>query len=449
MENLRELALDMLVEILEKGSYSHIIIRNVLDKYDYWEYRDKAFVKRLTEGTIERLIQIDYVLNQFSKVPVNKMKPIIRNLMRMSTYQLLFMDSIPDSAVCNEAVKLAGKRGFRGLAGFVNGVLRNVARNRETIVYPQRDKNLLKALSIQYCMPEWLVKMWLSTYGEEKTERILQSLLEEKPITLRRREKVTQQEDENWRKDLAERHGKLIPHPYLSYAFQLEGGESVRELPGYEEGLFAIQDVSSMLVSEAAGLHGNEYVIDVCAAPGGKTVHAAEKLDRSGFVLARDLSENKVAMIRENCNRMGCQNVQIEAFDACIPDENQIGRADVVLADLPCSGLGILGKKRDIKHRITEENLKELELLQRKILNVVWQYVKPGGLLLYSTCTINRGENQNMVKWFTDNYPFEQESLAPFLPEVLRKDCEAGMLQLLPGIHETDGFFLARLRRKG
>ena len=177
MENTRELALDILMEILENGSYSHLVIRNVLDKYNYSDTRDKSFVKRITEGTLERLIQIDYILNEFSKVPVSKMKPLIRNLMRLSVYQLLFMDSVPASAVCNEAVKIAGKRGFRGLSGYVNGVLRNVARNREQINYPDINKNRQKALSVQYSMPEWLIAMWEKSYGEETTVGLLEGLL--------------------------------------------------------------------------------------------------------------------------------------------------------------------------------------------------------------------------------------------------------------------------------
>lgn len=448
MDNVRELVLDMLMEILEKGSYSHLVIRNVLDKYDYCEYRDKAFVKRLTEGTLERLIQIDYILNQFSKVPVSKMKPLIRNLMRMSVYQILFMDTVPDSAICNEAVKLAGKRGFKGLQGFCNGVLRNISRNKDKIVYPNKNKNVAEALSVRFSMPLWLVDMWLAQYGEEKTEEILTALLQVHPVTLRLRENLSEEQRQQWIKAMEEKHFKISQHAYLPYAFLLEEAEGLRQLPGYEEGLFTVQDVSSMLVAEAAGLAGNEQVMDVCAAPGGKAMHAAEKLKDGGRVLARDLSEYKVSLIRDNSNRMGYKNLEMQVYDSGVLDESMIEQANVVFADLPCSGLGILGKKRDIKYRITPETLTELEELQRNLLNVIWQYVKPDGVLIYSTCTINPGENQGMVKWFTDNYPFELESLSPFLPESLRLEGKSGMLQLLPGIHETDGFFLARLRRK-
>lgn len=456
MENSRELILDMLMEILEKGTYSHLVIRDVLDKYNYIDHRDKAFIKRVTEGTLERKLQIDFILDRFSKVPVSKMKPLIRNLMRMSVYQLLFMDSIPDSAVCNEAVKLAGKRGFRGLSGFVNGVLRNIARNRHKIDYPN--------LSLRYSMPEWLVKMWSNAYGEEKTHCILEGLLEEHPVTIRLKESLSSAQKEDWLKALEREKVKVSSHPYLPYAYQVENTEGVRNLPGYEEGCFAVQDVSSMLVTEVAGA-GKEgisdgqtgddkrvtrlLVVDVCAAPGGKSLHMAEKLGECGEIHSRDLTEHKVSLIRDNIERMGYKNITAEVFDASITDESLIEKADVVLADLPCSGLGIMGKKRDIKYRITPETLKELEGLQRQLLHVVWQYVKPGGVLIYSTCTINPGENQEMVRWFLKEHPFTLESLAPFLPEMLQEEGMEGMLQLFPGIHETDGFFLARMRRKG
>ena len=465
MENIRELILDMLMEILEKGAYSHLTVRDVLNKYDYIDSRDKAFVKRVTEGTLERRIQIDYILDQFSKVPVSRMKPLIRNLLRMSVYQLLFMDSIPDSAVCNEAVKLAGKRGFKGLSGFVNGVLRNIARNKQKISYPHPEKEKYKYLSVWYSMPEWLIEMWLSAYGEEKTLLMLKGLLREHPVTVRLKESLSREQKEQWLADLAGEGIRAKQHCCLPYAYQLSGMEGVQNLPGYEQGYFMVQDVSSMLVTEAAGISAGEerqgsadvakmawpgagmLVVDVCAAPGGKSLHMAEKLAEKGKVLSRDLTEYKVSLIRDNIKRMGCENIEAQVYDALVLDESLKEKADIVLADLPCSGLGIMGKKRDIKYRMNHKALKELEQLQRKILDVVWQYVKPGGTLIYSTCTINPGENNKMVQWLTENYPFELQSLAPFLPETLKAEGAGGMLQLFPGIHETDGFFLARLKR--
>lgn len=458
MENIRELILEMLMEILEKETYSHLVIRDVLDKYNYMESRDKAFIKRVTEGTLERMIQIDYILNQFSRVPVSKMKPLIRNLMRMSVYQLLYMDSIPDSAVCNEAVKLAGKRGFKGLSGFVNGVLRNIARNKTKITYPDREKEKCRYFSVVYSMPEWLIRMWIDAYGEEKTCHILEGLLRERPVTVRLREDLNLKQREEWF-DKLEKTGVIIKtHPCLSYAFELFHVEGVKNLPGYEEGYFMVQDVSSMLVTEVLGISDTAQTdgkdtnikmlaVDVCAAPGGKSMHLAERLEGKGKVISRDLTEYKVSLIRDNIERMGYENVEASVHDALVFDESLKEKVDVVLADLPCSGLGIIGKKRDIKYKISKEALEELQVLQRQILNVVWQYVKPGGVLIYSTCTINPGENEQMVEWFVKNHPFKFISLSPYLPDALRAEGESGMLQLFPGMHETDGFFLAKLKR--
>lgn len=453
MDNTRELVLDVLMEVLEKGIYSHLVIRDVLDKYNYSKTRDKAFVKRMAEGTLERLIQIDYILDQFSKVPVSRMKPLIRNLLRMSVYQMLFMDSIPDGAVCNEAVKLAGKRGFKGLSGFVNGVLRNIARSKEKLPYPDRNENEKQYLSVRYSMPEWLIEKWIFSYGKEKTWAMLEDLLKEHPVTVRLREELKSTEKNAWIEKLKEAGVEIKEHGYFPYAYLIDHASGIKNLPGYEEGWFTVQDVSSMLVAEAAGVCktgviDDFLVVDVCAAPGGKSMHMAEKLSGSGKVIARDLSEYKVSLIRDNIERMGYQNIEPQVYDACKMDETLLGRADVVLADLPCSGLGIMGKKRDIKYRMTEDGMGELVRLQRQILDVVWQYVKPGGVMIYSTCTINPDENDHMVEWILEHYPFELESLTPFLPEALLEEGKDGMLQLFPGIHETDGFFLARLRRK-
>ncbi len=469
VENTRELVLDMLMEILEQGVYSHLVIRDVLDKYDYMDNRDKAFVKRVTEGTLERLIEIDYYLDQISRTPVSKMKPLIRNLMRMSVYQLLYMDSVPEHAVCNEAVKLAAKRGYGGLSGFVNGVLRNLARNRQRLSF-QGENELLEGenfsgaekglcpemgkyqyLSIKYSMPQWLIRLWMVTYGEEITYFILKGLLKPQPLTLRFRESLSTKERRQWLASLKKAAIKTEEHPYLPYAVRIWSGAGIRSLPGYQEGLFTVQDVSSMLVAESCGLHqiaGQPLVLDVCACPGGKAMHVAEKLSGRGKVIARDISENKVSLMRDNIKRMGYENIRVQVHDAAVMDESLKEKADVVLADLPCSGLGVIGKKRDIKYRITQEELGELEKLQRRILNVVWRYVKPGGILIYSTCTMNPGENEKMTEWFTQNYPFEREELTPFLPEALRQEGKNGMLQLFPGYHLTDGFFIARLRRR-
>lgn len=449
MENTREIILDMLMEITAQKEYSHKVIGQVLEKYNYMNGQDKAFMKRVTEGTIERQIQIDYILNSFSSVKVNKMKPLIRNLLRMSVYQLLFMESIPDSAVCNEAVKLAVKRKFHNLKGFVNGVLRNVARNKENIRYPDKEKEPLMALSVLYSCPEWIVEMWLKEYGTETCENMLQALLEIHPVTVRIDETLTDEEQQKVLAELESKAKKIEKHRYLPYAYTVTGVEGFGNIPSFKEGKFTVQDVSSMLAVEAAGIREGDFVLDVCAAPGGKSLHAATKTGKTGSVEARDVTERKTDLIEENRERLQKEWVKTKVWDASVLDESMIEHADVVLADVPCSGLGILGKKRDIKYRVSKESLEAVCELQKKIVDTVWQYVKPGGTLLYSTCTIHKAENEDMVAYITENFPLETESLNEYLPrELWSETTEKGFLQLLPGVQESDGFFLARFKRK-
>ena len=450
--NTRELVLDMLLEMERQGTYSNILIKNVLDKHDYLPVREKAFIKRLTEGVLERRLQLDYVLDAFSKTPVQKMKPLIRSLLRMSVYQLLFMDGIPDSAVCNEAVKLASKRRFQSLKGFVNGVLRSIARNEKEIAegrfYPDPVQSPVSYLSVLYSMPEQLVEIWLKRYGMERTERILQDLLRIHPVTIRFRESLEGEERERLLEEMAAQGVAIQLHPYLPYAYNLTHLEGVKRLAGFAEGAFMVQDVSSMFCVECAGIQEGNLVVDVCAAPGGKSIHAAEKLRGTGQVLSRDISEEKTRLIEENAERMCCSHLQVQVFDARVFDQSLEEKADVVLADLPCSGLGVLGKKRDIRYQLTEQMLEELPALQKTILDTVWKYVKVGGILLYSTCTIREEENEDIRHWFLENYPFEAVEIDQVLSQIPeRQTAQEGYLQFLPGTHETDGFFLAKFRR--
>ncbi|MDR2889343.1 MAG: 16S rRNA (cytosine(967)-C(5))-methyltransferase RsmB [Lachnospiraceae bacterium] len=438
----RELVLNMLIAITEEQTYSHLLIGDVLNKYNYWPSRDKDFVKRLTEGTLERLITLDYIIDHYSKLPTTKMKPLIKNLLRMSAYQILYLDAIPDRAACDEAVKLAGKRGFTSLRGFVNGILRTIVRQKESLPLPDATKEPLHYLSVVHSMPQWLIERWFGQLGQEKTVRLLDGLLAIRPVTVRLRGDLAPEDKRAWLDQLKAVGVKATPHPYLPVAYELTDVPGIRNLPGFAEGWFMVQDVSSMLVVDSAGLKPTDCLLDVCAAPGGKTLHAAE---RAAKVLAGDISAPKLALIQDNAIRMRMDNIEIIEHDARVIQPSLVGKADVLLADLPCSGLGIIGKKRDIKYKITPEAIEEIIALQRDILRTVWQYVKPGGLMIYSTCTINRGENEDMMKWFTEQFPFETEAFPPGALSLIGD--QTAMLQLLPGIHPTDGFFICRLRR--
>ena len=293
--NTRRLALDVLLEVTAQGAYSNQVLRAVLEKYQYMEKYERAFLTRLVEGTIQHMIELDYVIDQFSKVKVKKMKPVIRNILRMGVYQIQYMDSVPDSAACNEAVKLARKSGFSTLSGFVNGVLRNIARNSGSIRYPDEEKEPVLALSVRYSMPEWIVEEWLNAYGMEQTKAILDAFSKEAPITIRTN--VTKITPDALKEQL-KAEGVTVQTleelsyaglPYTDayhYAFAISGFDHLMALPSFKEGLFYVQDISSMMVAETAAPGEGAHVIDVCAAPGGKSIHLAEMLNGTGSVEA-------------------------------------------------------------------------------------------------------------------------------------------------------------------
>lgn len=403
--NTRMIAFDTLVEILEHGQFSHIYLKAVLDKYAYLDKNERAFITRLVNGTVERKLQLDYIIDSFSKTKAKKMKPVIRTIMRMGVYEIFYMDSVPDSATCNEYVKISKKKGFTGLSGFVNGVLRNISRQKNEVQF--------KDLCTKYSMPQWIVDKWTKDYGEDQTEEILKGFYEPQNLCIRVNRKIDEAE---LAKRLADQGIKYEKSNDLPNAGYISGYDSIATIPEFKEGLFYIQDYSSQLVSYKAGIKAKDSVIDLCAAPGGKALHAAE-LATEGTVLARDLTETKVALINENIQRTGATNITAQQFDATVFDEASENKYDVVIADLPCSGLGIIRKKPDIKYNQTEESLAELVQLQAKILENAARYVNEGGVLCYSTCTINKDENENQVASFLSSHSefkmMESEQLLP------------------------------------
>ena len=428
--NDRELILEILLAVTRDGEYSHIALRNVLENYQYLDKSERAFITRVTEGTLERMIELDYIINQFSKTKVNKMKPVIRTIIRSAVYQLKYMDSVPDSAVCNEAVKLAGKRGFSGLKGFVNGVLRNISRNLDNVKYPDKS-DTVKWLSVIYSMPEWIITEWLKNYDREMVEKMLQAFLAERPTTIRCN--LSQISREELAEELKKEGVKVRLCDTVDSALFISGYDYLGALESFRTGHFQVQDISSMEVAEWAAPKEDEYIIDVCAAPGGKSLHLVDKLAGKGHVEARDLTPYKVDLIRDNIARMGIDNIEAVCQDATVYDEASEKKADILIADLPCSGLGVLGKKTDLKYKMNPDTQEELVHLQRKILSVVHRYVKSGGKLLYSTCTIHRAENQENAAWFAEQHP-------EF--ELVRER------QFLPGVDDSDGFYSAEFVRK-
>nr|WP_027870241.1 16S rRNA (cytosine(967)-C(5))-methyltransferase RsmB [[Eubacterium] cellulosolvens] len=424
--NVRELAVETLLAIRKENRQSHLLIRDVLDQYAWLPDRERAFYVRLTEGTLERRLQLDYIINTYSKTKTGKMKPMILEILRVAVYQLRYMDSVPDSAAVNEAVRLASKRGFAGLRGFVNGVLRSIVREPEKVKFPDRSSGAAY-LEAVYSMPDFLGQRWIDDYGMDRAETICRAFLEKNHITVRIRG-----EEEPVLEELREAGVSVTKNPLAEHAYDLEGSGDLSRLTCFSEGKLLVQDASSQLSVRAAGIKEGDRILDLCAAPGGKTMLAADLTGPFGHVLSRDLTEYKTEKIRENVERLGLSNVEVQEYDATIPDASLVGAMDVVIADVPCSGYGVIGKKPDIKYRADAENQQSLVELQRRILANAMTYVKPGGVLLFSTCTIGREENEDNVDRILSGGGFTLEESR----------------QLLPGEDPCDGFFYARLRKK-
>ncbi len=436
--NTREIVLGILIQVLEEKKYSHLIINTTLDKYIYLDKQDRSFIKRVSEGTIENLIRIDYVIDLYSNTKVVKMKPEIRNILRLSVYQILFMDSIPDYSVCNEAVKLTlATKKYRNLKGFVNGVLRTICREAEHISYPD--------IATEYSIPDWISNQWETQYGKEVSDIMIKAQNEPSPVIIRPGYNTSLSELKDI---LAKEKVKVCHAPYIKDALEITGFDNLTTLDSFINGRFYIQDISSMLVGLISSPKKGDFCLDVCAAPGGKSLHIATLMENTGRVIARDKSEYKVDMLNENFKRSGLSNISAECFDATVYDTSMDSKADILICDLPCSGLGVIRRKPDIKYKMNVKMQQDLIRLQREIISTVYKYVKVNGKLIYSTCTTNVEENIENVKWFTDHFPFHTESINMELPEELRcQSGEEGYLQLISGVNKCDSFFICKLLR--
>ena len=450
----RKIVLEILLCVEENEKKEFLqgdVIKAALDKYDYLPVSDKAFIRRLSLDCIEKRLLLDYVTDCYSKVKVKKMKPVIRNIIRMGCDQILFMDSRPDAAACDEAVKLAELKGFYGLKGFVNGVLRTISRQKNDIPWPNEKSEQKRFLSVKYSVPEWIIEYLSERFGEERAAIICESCAKTRPVTVRYRGNLS--DEQTLIKKIEESGASVSINPYQCHSFFLENISGMRSVPGFSEGQLALQDTASMLAVRCAGIKNGDTVLDLCAAPGGKSCYAAE-LVGDGHVYAYDISETRAERIRENAERLCLSNITVGVRDALEPDEKMYGKCDVVLCDLPCSGLGVIGRKPDIKYRLKKEDIKELAALQKKILDVAAAYVKPGGTLFYSTCTVTKEENEDNRTYFLETHSdFKADSIETYLPECLQTDTAVdGFTTLLTGIPEDmplmDGFFIARFVRR-
>ena len=436
-EEERVICLRLLTDVLEKGRFLHLALAEELDCPDL-SSEEKAFITRLTRGCVESRETLDEIIDSVSSVKCRKMRPVIRNILRMSAYQTFYMD-VPEHAVCNEAVKLTEKAGIPQLKSFVNGVSRGLVRKAAGQKGKKQD-NL-------HFLPEWLDRKMEQWYGRSTADRFAAACGEGgKPLCIRI---LTSYETEEaviamLREDGAE----VTKAPYAKSSYQLRVKGDLRNLKAYREGLFIVQDPASSLAADCLSPAPESLVLDVCSAPGGKTIALADIMKGTGRVISRDLSEKKCARIKENVSRCRLNNVEIAVRDAREPDLFYAGKADCVLADVPCSGLGVLRQKPDILLHLKKEGLDNLPALQLEIAGNAADLVKPGGVMVYSTCTVNPEENIHIVRKLLERGDLVPEDLGPFLKEVPEGcDPSSGMLQLIPGLHRCDGFFLARLRK--
>ena len=440
--NERETVLDILLDIDKNKAFSIVSIGKALKKNQFEEKQKRAFVTRLAEGVTETRIQLDYIIDSFSKTKVSKMKPLIRNSLRMGVYQLLYMDSVPDRAAIFETVKLVKSHGFSSLSGFVNAVLRSIERDKEKV----REK-VSAVPYIKYSVPQWLYDFLKETFGTDDTEKILKSASAERPTTIR--VNTSKKEKPELRGMIEEKGIDVRDGFYAPDALLINGYDFIKRVPGYREGFFTVQDESSQLAVKTAFEHYRKIhteeendltILDLCAAPGGKTTYAAELISGkntaskiNGNVYSFDISTDKTDLIEENIERLGLTNVRVSVSDATERREELLEKADLIIADVPCSGLGIMGRKNDIKYRVVKDDFQSLRKMADTILDNAVSYLKPGGILLFSTCTINPYENGDAA-----------DALLSRSPDMAKLE-ERTFLQ---GIDNCDGFYFCVLQKK-
>ncbi len=433
-KTVREKVAQILTDIEKDDTYLQLALKKELDTL---EVKDKGFANELIYGTIKWRLRLDYVLDQFSKTPVKKMKPFIRQLMRMSVYQILFLDKIPASAAINEAVKIMHKRKMSNLSGFVNGVLRNIDRNKSEITYPN--------LSVYYSIPEWIITRWMKYYGEMETKAICESLSQRARVCIRINNLKTTKD--KVKALLSEEGITVLEEGFLPESLYIHAPNGIHHSPSFKAGLWTVQDESAMLVGHVLGPEKGDEILDVCSAPGGKTVHLAELMQNEGHIIGADVHEHKIELIEKNAKRLGASIVEGKLQDGMLINEDWKEKFDKILLDAPCSGLGIIKRKPDIRYAKDETAIRDINNIQRKLLKNAINYLKKDGILVYSTCTLTQEENQNMVEYALslglqlDAIPYDMPAcLKPYIKD-------NAYIEILPHVTDTDGFFMARFRK--
>ncbi len=449
-ESARESALRALIEIDEKDSYARQARNRILDSGDL-ALRDRAFCTELILGVTKHRKTIDHIIETFSTRPVRKMDPVTRNTLRLGVYQISYLERIPKHAAVSESVALAKKYAHIGSAGFVNAVLRSFLRKPDAIRFPDPVYDEVSYISLKYSHPEWLVSRWIKRFGDEETIRLCQANNEEAPLTVRTNTLKTTRDA--LVKELG--LGGFEAHP----SHLVDEGIEVRNtgnLFGHElylKGMFFAQDIASMLVAHALAPEPNECVLDVAAAPGGKTTHIAQLMEDRGKIIACDAYDHRLEFIKSNLERLGISSVRPVLCDSRnLPEDIKAIEFDKVLLDAPCSGTGVLRRRADLRWQRTEEDLERLVVLQRELLESAAHQVKSGGVLVFSTCSIEPEENSELISDFVSEHPeFSVENVQPYLPVGFKtafQEQGKPYVNTYPHIHRIDGFFIARLIRR-
>lgn len=443
--NEREVAVLVLGEVLGQGAYSNVALRRVLGEQGHFSRVQRAFVTEVVSGTLRNLLLIDHIIGGFSKMPIAKMKPVITNVLRISVYQLKFMDKVPPSAVCNEAVKMVKQQGFGGLSGFVNGVLRNILRNGTDVAIAGIEEDATAHLSLKFSTQPWIVRHFLDEIGIDATRELLENIMQPPEITICvNSAKTTTQELAG----ILSSEGVGVSPALLPNMLRITKISDLAGLQSFKNGLYHVMDTAAALAVHCVGIAEGVSIIDLCAAPGGKTFLAAYLAGKEAKILARDVHKHKIGLLKDGAKRLGLKNIEIALGDAKVFESTLEETADLLILDMPCSGLGTLRRKADIKLVKQQESLEALAEISREILTASWKYVKKGGKMLFCTCTIGRAENIDNLNWILKNLPFKTVDFYEKLPQKLNGEtARNGYLQLLPQDLNADGFFIAVLER--
>ncbi|OON95317.1 MAG: 16S rRNA (cytosine(967)-C(5))-methyltransferase [Candidatus Epulonipiscioides saccharophilum] len=435
MKNSREIIVDILLKVEKEGTYLQLLLKKELDGF---ESLDKSFITEVATGAMKRQITIDYIINEVSTIKINKMKPFIRNLLRMSVYQLKYLDKIPAHAVIDEAVKLTKKKGYATLTKFVNAVLRNV--DRQDIILPDDD------LSVKYSIAPWIIDSWSVTYGPVIAEKIANELSANRAKVSARINtlKTTKTDLINFlvNESVIPLPGNIYPDEYL----YLNGVNDIASMKSFAEGLFTIQDESAGIVSHVVNPLAGEYILDLCSAPGGKSTHLAQLSQNQANIISTDIFEHKIDLVKKNASRLGAGSICAELYDEKDIDKF-VGRFDKVLIDVPCSGLGLLKRKPDINFNRNEYHIAQINATQKSIAKTAASFLKPGGSLVYSTCTLNKTENELMVDYISALGLVPDCTLIDYVPDMFKEFVSGGHVTIFPFVANTDGFFIAKFKK--